>query len=195
MMRDGVHWAKWPVLAHCAAPITTLVITQSSLSAGLPTVRTPVLRSSSPLDLHRRHAHCGDDRADQEDRMCRLPAAATRITARRNTRTDRIPWTDQLLRRYTDGPIGLAVGLPAIRLLIDEAFYRNLAGGSLESTGRLFKRSVRMYIYPERDPVTGQVQTWDSVQLPPPWQHLHRLLGELGHIVPLRSFDESYMTI
>ena len=52
-----------------------------------------------------------------------------------------------------------------------------------------------MYIYPERDPVTGQVQTWDSVQLPPPWQHLHRLLGELGHIVPLRSFDESYLTI
>jgi len=101
----------------------------------------------------------------------------------------------EYLARYTDGPIGLAVGLPAIRLLIDEAFYRNLAGGSLESTGRLFKRSVRMYIYPERDPVTGQVQTWDSVQLPPPWQHLHRLLGELGHIVPLRSFDESYLTI
>src|SRR5439155_15912115 len=57
------------------------------------------MRSSSPLDLHRRHAHCGDDRADQEDRMCRLPAAATRITARLNTRTDRIPWTDQLLLR------------------------------------------------------------------------------------------------
>src|SRR6266852_3290845 len=56
MMRDGVYWAKWPVLAHCArtavaaaasllaarsfrlpeaywAPITTLVITQSSLGA------------------------------------------------------------------------------------------------------------------------------------------------------------------
>jgi hypothetical protein len=69
----------------------------------------------------------------------------------------------EYLARYTDGPIGLAVGLPAIRLLMDQGFYRNLAGGFLESAGRLFKRSLKMYVYPERDPVTGHVQTWDSV--------------------------------
>jgi hypothetical protein len=101
----------------------------------------------------------------------------------------------EYLAGYTDGPIGLALGLPAIRLLIDEAFYRNLAGGVLESVGRLFKRSVKTYVYPERDPVTGDVWTWDSVQLPPPWQHLHRLLIELGHIVPIRASDESYLAI
>ena len=39
----------------------------------------------------------------------------------------------EYLARYTDGPIGLAVGLPAIRLLIDEVFYRNLAGGVLDA--------------------------------------------------------------
>ena len=99
------------------------------------------------------------------------------------------------LSGYTDGPIGLAVGLPAIWLLIDETFYRNLAGGLLESVGRLFKRSVKMYVYPGLDPATGQIQTWESLQLPPPWQHLHRLLGELGHIVPVRSSNESYLTI
>jgi hypothetical protein len=99
------------------------------------------------------------------------------------------------LADYTDGPIGLAVGLPTIRLLVDEGFYRNLAGGFLESVGRLFKRSVKMYVYPERDPVTGRVDTWDSVQMPPPWQHLHKLLGELGHVVPIRPFDESYVAI
>jgi hypothetical protein len=101
----------------------------------------------------------------------------------------------EYLARYTEGPIGLAVGLPAIRLLIDENYYENLAGGFLESVGRLFKRSVRMYVYPTRDPVTGRVQTWESVQLPAPWQHLHRLLMELGHIVPIRPSDESYLSI
>ena len=101
----------------------------------------------------------------------------------------------EYLAGYTEGPIGLAVGLPTIRLLIDEVFYRNLAGGVLESVGRLFKRSLKMYLYPERDPATGHVQTWDSVQLPPPWQHLHRLLVELGHIVPIRPSDESYLAI
>ncbi len=33
------------------------------------------------------------------------------------------------------------------------------------------------------------------MQLPPPWKHLHKLLGELGHIVPIRCFDESYLAI
>lgn len=101
----------------------------------------------------------------------------------------------EYLARYTDGPIGLAVGLPAIRLLIDEAFYRGLAGGALESAGRLFKRSVKVYVYPERDPVTGHVQAYDSMQLPRPWQHLRELLMELGHVVPIRPSDESYLAI
>jgi hypothetical protein len=65
----------------------------------------------------------------------------------------------------------------------------------LESTGRLFKRSLKMYVYPEQDPVTGEVRTLDSVQLPPPWQHLQILLMELGHLVPIRSFEESYLAI
>ncbi len=99
------------------------------------------------------------------------------------------------LAAYTDGPIGLALGLPALRLLIDEASYGNLAGGLLEAVGRLFKRSVKMYVYPEIDPATGRVQTWDGVQLPAPWQHLHRLLAELGHIVPIRSFEASHLPI
>src|SRR5689334_12847388 len=99
------------------------------------------------------------------------------------------------LAAYTDGPIGLAVGLPAIRLLINESFYKDLSGGFLESAGRLFKRSVKMYVYPERNPASGRIETWESVQLPHPWQFLHELLVELGHIVGVRPSDEAYLTI
>jgi hypothetical protein len=49
---------------------------------------------------------------------------------------------------YTDGLIGLAVGLPAVRQVADEKYYTDLPGGVLESVGRLFKRSVKMYVYP-----------------------------------------------
>ena len=41
----------------------------------------------------------------------------------------------------------------------------------------------------------GLVHSWDSVQLPAPWQHLHKLLTDLGYVVPIRSFDESYLAI
>ena len=101
----------------------------------------------------------------------------------------------EYLTAYTDQLIGLAVGLPTVRQLLQERFYENLGGGLLESAGRLFKRSVKVYVYPTRDPVSGQIETWDTVALPHPWQHLHRLLMELGHIVPIRSFEESYLSI
>lgn len=64
----------------------------------------------------------------------------------------------EYLAGYTDGLIGLAVGLPTIRQVADEKYYTDLPGGVLESTGRLFKRSVKMYVYPTRDQATGQVR-------------------------------------
>jgi hypothetical protein len=101
----------------------------------------------------------------------------------------------EYLASYTDGPIGLAIGLPGVRLLVDETYYENLAGGLLESAGRLFKRSVKVYVYPTRDPATGKIETWESMHIPPPWQHLQRLLMELGHVVPVQPSDESYLSI
>src|SRR6266481_4627859 len=84
------------------------------------------------------------------------------------------------LAEYTEGLIGIAVGLPAMRQVADEKYYTDLPGGVIESVGRLFKRSVKMYVYPTRDPLTGQIQTLENVHLPAPWHHMHNLLVELG---------------
>jgi len=54
---------------------------------------------------------------------------------------------------------------------------------------------VKAYIYQTRNPVTGHVETSDSLRLPHPWQLLHELLTALGHIVPIRPSDESYLSI
>src|SRR6266550_2403264 len=101
----------------------------------------------------------------------------------------------EYLAGYTDGMIGLAVGLPAMRQVADEKYYTDLPGGVIESVGRLFKRSVKMYVYPTRDPVTGQIQTLEDVRTPPPWHHLHNLLVELGRVESIRSYNESYLSI
>ena len=101
----------------------------------------------------------------------------------------------EYLTAYTDGLIGIAVGLPTLRQLADEKYYSDLGGGVLESVGRLFKRSVRVYVYPTRDPVSGKVETLATMQMPPPWHHLHDLLRESGRVVPIRSFEESYLSI
>src|SRR5882672_6636455 len=101
----------------------------------------------------------------------------------------------EYLARYTDGSIGLAVGLPSIREIGDEKYYTDLPGGVLESAGRLFKRSVKMYVYPTRDPVSGLIQTLEQANIPAPWHHLNKLLLEIGRVVPLHSYDESYLSI
>ncbi|HEV3257156.1 MAG TPA: hypothetical protein VG013_09775, partial [Gemmataceae bacterium] len=101
----------------------------------------------------------------------------------------------EYLAGYTDQPIGIAVGLPTFRQVPDEKFYTGLPGGALESAGRLFQRSVTVYVHPTRDPVSGQIETIEDAPIPAPWHHLHALLLELGRVVPIRDFDESYLSI
>jgi len=51
-------------------------------------------------------------------------------------------------RRYTKEMIGVAMGISNLLEIFNEKYYENLEGGILESFGRLFRNSVRLYIYP-----------------------------------------------
>ncbi len=68
-------------------------------------------------------------------------------------------------RRYTKEMIGVAMGINNLLEIFNEKYYENLEGGILESFGRLFRNSVRLYIYPmrqeafERYIATGQQVT------------------------------------
>jgi hypothetical protein len=99
------------------------------------------------------------------------------------------------LAAYTDKPIGIAAGLPSITEIANERYYDNLAGGMLESIGRLFKRSVRMYVYPLRDAVAGHVVTVETLPVTGAWRHLRDFLLESGHLVPIHRYDELLLTI
>jgi hypothetical protein len=101
----------------------------------------------------------------------------------------------EYLAAYTDRPIGLPVGLPVIKKIVQESYYTGLPGGVLEAVGRLFQRSVKMYVYPTRDEHTGHVETAHNISVPAPWQHLHRLLFELGRVEPLEPSDEALLSI
>lgn len=101
----------------------------------------------------------------------------------------------EYLAAYTDKLIGFAVGLPNVKKLVEQTFYPELSGGVLEAVGRQFKRSVKAYVYPARDPHSGGTQTIDDMDLPSPWQHLRRLLRELGRVEPVHSSNEKWLSI
>jgi hypothetical protein len=51
-------------------------------------------------------------------------------------------------RRYTQEMIGVAMGINNLLEIFNEKYYEHLAGGILENFGRLFRNSVKLYIYP-----------------------------------------------
>ena len=51
-------------------------------------------------------------------------------------------------RRYTKEMIGVAIGINNLLEIFNEKYYENLEGGILEAFGRLFRNSVKLYVYP-----------------------------------------------
>jgi len=51
-------------------------------------------------------------------------------------------------RRYTKEMIGVVLGINNLLEIFKDKYYTHLAGGILENFGRLFRNSVRLYIYP-----------------------------------------------
>ena len=54
---------------------------------------------------------------------------------------------------------------------------------------------MKLYVYPTRDPSSGEVVTADTIRFPSPLQHLHALLLESHRIEPLRRYREDLLDI
>jgi hypothetical protein len=110
---------------------------------------------------------------------------------------------------------GIALGIPSLRGIFDEKFYADLQGGLLESLGRLFKGSTKLYVYPFRDASTGKfsdtphgesgiwireaadgkIITADNLQVAPHLRHLYAHLLENGHIVSIENYNPDYLSL
>lgn len=87
------------------------------------------------------------------------------------------------LSRFTQEPVGLVLSLDVMEKLFQEKWYEDLPGGILENFGRLFKHSLRLYVYPILDRDSEQVRAVNKAEVP---GHLHSLMQHLmesGRIV------------
>ncbi|NJL19401.1 MAG: TonB-dependent receptor, partial [Bdellovibrionaceae bacterium] len=82
------------------------------------------------------------------------------------------------LGRQTKERIGITLGIASLIELFDEKYYTHLEGGILESFGRLFKNELKLYIYPMKDPATGELRTLHNISVAP---HLNQLFGYLSN--------------
>jgi hypothetical protein len=101
----------------------------------------------------------------------------------------------ELLARYTRRLIGIALGVPSLREITDDRHYTDLAGGVLESAGRLFRNAVKVYVHPYRDPQTGELETAETMRIDPRLRHLHAFLLENRRVESIRGYDPKCLDI
>jgi hypothetical protein len=98
------------------------------------------------------------------------------------------------LSMYTQKNIGIALGVPSLKEIFDEKFYTDLEGGLLEALGRLFKSTVKFYVYPWRDPVTSKVSTAENLVVAPNLR-LYAHLVENRYLVSIQKHNVEYLPI
>lgn len=98
------------------------------------------------------------------------------------------------LFRYTQRPMAIVLGIPTLKELFDEKYYENLAGGILESFGRLFKYQLRLYVSPSLNE-DGNLNTLDSFCPEPHLKHLYHYLHDNHFISALNSVNKEYLCI
>ncbi|MSR48381.1 MAG: TonB-dependent receptor [Planctomycetes bacterium] len=96
---------------------------------------------------------------------------------------------------FTKKMIGMAMGVPTLREILDEKYYTDLEGGILESFGRLFRNNLKLYVYPLLEPATGAVISADNLRVNPNLRHLHAYLIENRLIEGLRDIDSKCLPI
>lgn len=97
--------------------------------------------------------------------------------------------------RYTKQMVGIAMGVPSLMEIFDEKYYTHLAGGILESFGRMFKNDLKLYVYPLLEAKTNSLITATNLRVDPHLRHLHAYLIENRFIENLKDYDENCLSI
>ena len=99
------------------------------------------------------------------------------------------------LQRHTSKMIGLVMGVPTLREIFQERYYSHLAGGILESFGRLFKNDLKLYIYPLLEQNSNALITATNLRVASRIQHLYDYLIENQYIQAIRDFEPENLSI
>jgi hypothetical protein len=99
------------------------------------------------------------------------------------------------LRKSTQGPIAMVMGVPTLNEIFEKKYYVDLPGGILQGLGALFQGPVKLLIYPSKDSTSGELSTADSVAVAKGQKKLFEYLRQNGSIEPIREFDPTQLHI
>ena len=97
--------------------------------------------------------------------------------------------------RYTKMRLGLAMGINNLIDIFDEKYYRHLSGGILEAFGKLFFKDLKVYLYPMKNPETGEYTTSENLKLHPRMKELYKFFKYNGKVVDIEDYNPDVMNI
>ena len=96
---------------------------------------------------------------------------------------------------YTKARMGLAMGVSNLIDIFDEKYYRHISGGILEAFGKLFFKDLKVYLYPMKDPKTGELINSENLKVYPRMKELYKFFKYNGKVIDIEDYDESIMNI
>ncbi len=97
------------------------------------------------------------------------------------------------LSRYTTSPVGIVLSIGLLNELFKEKWSENLAGGILESFGRLFKHELSLYVYPWQIRKSNELVTAENFRAPEGFQSLYQHFLEAGLISSIECSDRELL--
>jgi len=199
---EAIQWAevlyKKPVLVQRGSfrPVTnaTLDVLERALERF---IAAPELKDETPvvlMEMTLRHLTTGENIEEKDflHRADTLSALGKTVLISNFRRFHRLA---AYLSRYTNRPIGLAIGASKLAEIFDESFYNEEEGGLLGGLGQLFKNPARLYVYPGIKLDTGAITTAQSFPIAPHLKHLYAHLLENRFIEGIDNFNPRLLPI
>ena len=96
---------------------------------------------------------------------------------------------------YTKERLGLTMGVNNLIEIFDEKYYRHVSGGILEAFGKLFYKDLKVYLYPMKDPESGQLITSNNLKVHPRMKELYKFFKYNGKLVDIFDYDPNILHI
>lgn len=132
------------------------------------------------------------DHEDFLDRADALQALGKTVLISRSAEFHRIA---TYLSRYTAEPIAIILSIGLLNELFKDKWSVNLAGGILESFGRLFKNRVQLFVYPWHNTKSMELVTAENFKAPENWQYFYQHLMQNERIRSIGVGDPALLAV
>ena len=102
-----------------------------------------------------------------------------------------VDYFSQFTRNQTK--VGLAMGVNNLVEIFNEQYYADLPGGIMEAFGKLFKKNVKVYLYPYLDKQKDILLTSKNLQVSDSVHELYKYFLYNGRIQDIMNYNRGYL--